>query len=114
MYVVDGIQNMKTLMAKTGLTERLIYNVRSRVKAVIDEVVGKKEKKVNPSEVPGGRWDPSEVRWGQEGALVAGDIDTSIYEKKVPADFIYFISFTNFIWHFIWDFPWEETSRGEP
>jgi len=92
MYAVDGIQDVKTLMEKTGLTNSAIYNVRSAVRAVIDEVVGKKEKKVNPSEVPSEKGKVDDIKVGQVrssdtkgvlgGVLVAGDIDASIYEKK--------------------------------
>ena len=81
---------MKTLSEKTRLIYKSIYNMRLKVKAVIDEVVGKKEK-VNPSEVPGEKVNekvnPSksdEVRVTGEGALVVNDIDASIYKTKVP------------------------------
>jgi len=88
------MKDTKTLREKTGLTDRTIYNVKSEVKAVIDEVVEKKKMEMNPSEVPDetGSEKGSEVKSGtregskgsQKGALVVSDIDTSIYEKKVP------------------------------
>ena len=62
------------------------------MRAVIDEVVGKKEKKVNPSEVPSEKVEVDDIKVGQVrssdtkgvlgGALVVSDIDASIYEKK--------------------------------